>query len=805
MAVSDWGDLFQSAGQQYGVDPLLLRAIATRESGGNAEAVSPQGAIGPMQILPETAKALGVSDPTDPKQAIPAAARLLMQNAKQFGTPESAVLAYHGGTDQKNWGPKTKAYLANVTQTYQQLKSGNAMPQAHAQDPFSVAFGDAGGSAPKPAAPSSAGPDPFSVAFGNSEAPTKTAPSAAAAAPTAQQSKASPALQGPESFSDYVGLKMPFAQDAVAGGIAGLDTLANKLTGKSGIPFSDAYHANLNQLQANELAYEQEHPNLSTIGTGLSFLAAGKPVNALASATKQTLPVLIKEGAKGGAALGTLFGAGTPTGPNETFGDRAGHAAVGGALGAGLGATLPVVGAGIAQGGRFAGKIANKIFPSVEQMAATKAKGIIDQFAGGPVTAKAPVLVPGSQPTLAEASGNPGVAALYRAVRDLNPNSPLITREGQNASARSSAFEGVAGTPEDIEALVDARNAQAKVAREQIFAPSKGILGAEDHPELVAAMHQADIAPVTQKIDEILAGSSGNRPAVKSAMADAKAMLQNDKGQAITDAKTLYDSARKGINDLISGKDLTKSYGATAASQLISVRDALDEAIEKQAPGFKSYLSKYEEDSGPIDALKFLQGQNVTDAKGNLTLAKVQGALKRLDQQQAAPGVKQGKSVTDAQRGVLESIRDDLLRAQNTSLGKAIGSNTVQNAMAQKRLGLSRFIPEGIGATVGTGLGGLVGGVHGAEFGGVLGDRLGSVVGHFTNARQQQMNNLVQSNVEDMMLNPARYENPIRQSKSATLDDILNDARTRSAIGIANRLAIMHELRRKNLDASRSH
>ncbi len=615
-----------------------------------------------------------------------------------------------------------------------------------------------------------------------------------ASAPAKASGAKSSYMGKPFGFTEEVESHIPFAKDFAAGVPAALDAL----TGKGSLGTN--YRQNLSDYNAAQAGYEANNPAMSGVGTGLGILASGGPAKAAASAIPQTLGQLMKAGAKGGATLGALFGAGEAGDGSGGLDARAGNAAMGAGLGGLTGGVLPAIGAGVAAGGRAVGGLVNRLIPDAATQAANRAKGIIETFAGGPVSPNAAELVPGSKATLAEATANPGVAALHRALRDLNPNSPLITREAENAAARGKAFEGVAGTPEDIEAMATARGAEGKKARDAIFAPTKGILGAEDHAGFVAATHQADTAPVMAKIDAILEGSSGNRPAVVSAMADAKKMLQNQKGEALTDPKTLYDSARKGINDLISGKDLTKSYGATAASQLIAVRDALDEAIEKQAPGFKAYLSKYEEDSGPIDALKFLQSQNVTDAKGDLTLAKVQAAIKRLDQQQAAPGVKQGKSVTDAQRHVLESIRDDLLRAQNILLGKAIGSNTVQNAMAQKRLGFAqRILPEGLGATAGAGLGHLVAGPYGAEVGGFIGDRIGAAVGASRMARQQQSQNLLQATLEDMLLNPAKYQNPHQSIPSAVrpLNDILSGPKARAALAAGNRLVIAGQSRPK--------
>ncbi len=198
--------------------------------------------------------------------------------------------------------------------------------------------------------------------------------------------------------------------------------------------------------------------------------------------------------------------------------------------------------------------------------------------------------------------------------------------------------------------------------------------------------------------------------------------------------------------------------------------------------------------------MKYLQGLNLTNDQGNLTLQKVQTAIKNITKQQALPGKREAKAITDTQLSSLRSIRDDLLRQTNLDLNKARGSDTVQNLMAQKRLGLSRFIPEGVGASAGAGLGGLIAGPHGAEVGGMIGDRLGAAVGSVRAARNAQSQALLQSTLEDMLLNPAKYHNPMQGAPSPIrpLNEILNSPKMRGALMVGNRLAIANQPRAKD-------
>ncbi len=92
-----YADAFNTAGRTYGVNPMLLSAVARQESGFDAKAVSGAGAQGLMQLMPGTAKGLGVTDPFNPTQAIDGAARLLKDLMTRFGSTELGLAAYNAG------------------------------------------------------------------------------------------------------------------------------------------------------------------------------------------------------------------------------------------------------------------------------------------------------------------------------------------------------------------------------------------------------------------------------------------------------------------------------------------------------------------------------------------------------------------------------------------------------------------------------------------------------------------------------------------------------------------------------------
>ena len=101
-----------------GIDPRWALAEAQTESGLNPNARNPSGATGVMQLMPQTAQALGVN-PANLAQNVQGGVDLLAQNLKRYGNPERASAAYFGGTNPANWGPKTRAYVQKVASNYQ--------------------------------------------------------------------------------------------------------------------------------------------------------------------------------------------------------------------------------------------------------------------------------------------------------------------------------------------------------------------------------------------------------------------------------------------------------------------------------------------------------------------------------------------------------------------------------------------------------------------------------------------------------------------------------------------------------------
>ena len=136
---STYDPIFDAAANEWNVDPRLLKAVAMQESSGNPGTVSTAGARGLMGIMPETGKGLGITDQSDPAQNIFAGAKYLSEALDKEGSPEQALLYYHGGPDwRKNFGPESRGYVPAVASRFLTL--------AKADQPT----GTAGGAAPAP-------------------------------------------------------------------------------------------------------------------------------------------------------------------------------------------------------------------------------------------------------------------------------------------------------------------------------------------------------------------------------------------------------------------------------------------------------------------------------------------------------------------------------------------------------------------------------------------------------------------------------------------------------------------------------
>lgn len=126
-----WENAIQSISAKYEVDPDLVRAVMRVESGGNPKAVSSAGAIGLMQLMPATARGLGV-DPKDPIRNIEGGVKYLAQLSDKYdGDYVKTLAAYNAGSGRvDSYGgvppfPETQRYVKNVLALYRRYSKGD--------------------------------------------------------------------------------------------------------------------------------------------------------------------------------------------------------------------------------------------------------------------------------------------------------------------------------------------------------------------------------------------------------------------------------------------------------------------------------------------------------------------------------------------------------------------------------------------------------------------------------------------------------------------------------------------------------
>jgi hypothetical protein len=375
-------------------------------------------------------------------------------------------------------------------------------------------------------------------------------------------------------------------------------------------------------------------------------------------------PALVNALATGGMRAGTTPGA------VNMLTRIAGGAATGGAsaalinpddagTGAIIGGALPPALAGAGKVAGYLGRAAGSFVKPFTAAGQDEIAGnVIRRFAeGGPTAIDARQIVQGSSPTLAEATGNAGVATLQRGARDLRPNA-FVERESQNAAARLAALDNAAGDAGELAF----NKASRETAANELYGKA-----------LDPANQQAMTPYLKGQITQLL-----KRPSVDEAsrIAQRWAIERGEKPSADGSLRALHD-VKTALDDKIAEAVRKGAGGEVEALQ--STKAKLLNVMETLSPDYAEARTTYAEMSKPINAMESLQGLKLTDAQGNITLAKVQNAIRGLEQARSAPGANAAKSVTEDQLRTLSAIRDDLLRQSNIGAGRSIGSNTFQN------------------------------------------------------------------------------------------------------------------------------
>ena len=131
-----FADAVSMAAARHGLDPKLLHALVAVESAYRPAAVSPAGAAGLAQLMPATAKKLGVHDRFDPQANLLGGAEYLARQLLRFGDLRLALAAFNAGPARvQRLGrvpdiPETRAYVEAVIECYLALSAGRTVTSA---------------------------------------------------------------------------------------------------------------------------------------------------------------------------------------------------------------------------------------------------------------------------------------------------------------------------------------------------------------------------------------------------------------------------------------------------------------------------------------------------------------------------------------------------------------------------------------------------------------------------------------------------------------------------------------------------
>jgi hypothetical protein len=436
-----------------------------------------------------------------------------------------------------------------------------------------------------------------------------------------------------------------------------------------------------------ENIYERIANALGNAGTGWGAASAAQG----AVQGVRGIEPIVRELAKGPA----LQAAGATGGVLATEGARSGgvdnpYALAGIGL---IGSIAPGGAATVAQRtAQGTAQMARPLMQSGQEIIAGK---VLNRLATNPTVAAnrladAGEIVPGSRPTVAQGSRDPGLIISETAVKGMDERGLLAQRSSEQNQARMQEFERIARDENTL------KNATRK--RDKTYEEIAGPAFRSKQPIATGP------TPVLEVIQQIRATPAGARQTVKSAMDEAEAALTQE-GADLTDASVLYE-IRKDLalakNGKLTGRGKTGAELSNlkqAKSQLSDVINKLDDVIEIGAPGFKDYMSLYEKRSIPLDQLKALQDLrrrsvlNISDpVTGEPILgAKFSGLLRNnLDNglKLRGKGPKEGK-LSEQQLATLDRISQDLDRgaAGSASTMRVPGSDTFRNLSVASIIG----------------------------------------------------------------------------------------------------------------------
>jgi hypothetical protein len=212
----------------------------------------------------------------------------------------------------------------------------------------------------------------------------------------------------------------------------------------------------------------------------------------------------------------------------------------------------------------------------------------------------------------------------------------------------NSTFADLAGTPEGIEAAKDARNLDVfdryQEAGSQEIPVDEGLQMLMQRPSM-----QRVVARAQRLSDEEGAGPI---------------FVRDEEGNPASLSGGAAHYIKQGLDDEIQlARD--NNLGASERRAIQGTQNQFLGWLDNQSPEYASARASYAEQTQPIEAQEYLQGLNVTDANGNVTLPKVDTAIKATEKLRAQPGLSAAKNLTDDQMAQLYGLRDSLRTSEN--------------------------------------------------------------------------------------------------------------------------------------------
>ncbi|AYQ89227.1 hypothetical protein EDD84_18930 [Burkholderia gladioli] len=283
--------------------------------------------------------------------------------------------------------------------------------------------------------------------------------------------------------------------------------------------------------------------------------------------------------------------------------------------------------------------------PADAATAAAAARTTADaQYAGSGIDQLTP------DPELAGILQRPSMAPVMKRAELLADESgagnPFQAQRDALQAQHNQIFSDMAGTPESVQLAKEARNAD-------VF----------DRYQAAGAQE----IPVDEDLSMLL-----QRPSMQRVVARAQRLsdeegagpifIHDEDGAPVSLSGDSAHYIKQGLDDEIQ-LARENNLGASERRAITNTQNQFLGWLDNQSPEYAGARASYAEQTQPIEAQEYLQGLNVTDANGNVTLPKIDSAIKKTEQLRTTPGLNAAKNLTDAQMSQLYALRDGLRTA----------------------------------------------------------------------------------------------------------------------------------------------